>query len=146
MFTKYGLIKPDSFWMYLAASSVSGVVVCAAMQPADTVLTRMYNQNTVTDPVTGKVRGALYTNPIDCLWKTAKTEGIKGWYKGESPSGASRSGAERARRITERERSLLTCRNHGPFPPYRAAHGHHPRRQRAHWQGVQEAHWPRISC
>lgn len=52
------------------------------MQPADTVLTRMYNQNTVKDPVTGRVRGALYTNPIDCLWKTFKTEGIKGWYKG----------------------------------------------------------------
>lgn len=63
------------------------------MQPADTVLTRMYNregfrrtllmsENTITDPVTGRVRGALYTNPFDCLWKTAKTEGIRGWYKG----------------------------------------------------------------
>ena len=28
------------------------------------------------------MRGALYTNPIDCLWKTFKTEGIAGWYKG----------------------------------------------------------------
>jgi len=32
--------------------------------------------------VTGRVRGARYTNPIDCLWKTFKTEGIAGWYKG----------------------------------------------------------------
>lgn len=43
----------------------------------------MYNQNTVKDPVTGRVRGALYTNPIDCLWKTFKAEGIAGWYKGK---------------------------------------------------------------
>lgn len=55
-------------------------------RPADTVLTRMYNQNTVKDPVTGRVRGALYTNPIDCLWKTFKAEGIAGWYKGECAS------------------------------------------------------------
>lgn len=33
--------------------------------------------------MTGRVRGALYTNPIDCLWKTFKAEGIAGWYKGE---------------------------------------------------------------
>ncbi|WVQ70769.1 hypothetical protein IAR50_000291 [Cryptococcus sp. DSM 104548] len=72
----------DSFWTFLAASSVSGVVVCLAMQPADTALTRMYNQNTIKDPITGKVRGALYTNPFDCLWKTFKAEGIPGWYKG----------------------------------------------------------------
>jgi solute carrier family 25 protein 34/35 len=37
----------------------------------------------VKDPVTGRVRGALYTNPFDCLWKTYKVEGIRGWYKGE---------------------------------------------------------------
>lgn len=82
MLSKYGIIDPNSFWMYMAASSVSGVVVCAAMQPADTVLTRMYNQPIVVDPATGKRRGALYTNPFDCLWKTAKTEGVLGWYKG----------------------------------------------------------------
>ncbi|GMK57055.1 hypothetical protein CspeluHIS016_0308950 [Cutaneotrichosporon spelunceum] len=82
LFKKYGIIKNDGFAMYLAASAVSGVVVCAAMQPADTALTRMYNQNTIKDPKTGKMRGALYSSPIDCLWKTFKTEGVKGWYKG----------------------------------------------------------------
>jgi len=34
----------NSFATYLVASMVSGVSVCAAMQPADTVLTRMYNR------------------------------------------------------------------------------------------------------
>lgn len=41
-------------------------------------------ENTIKDPITGKVRGALYTNPFDCLWKTFKAEGIAGWYKGIS--------------------------------------------------------------
>jgi solute carrier family 25, member 34/35 len=45
-------------------------------------LTRVYNQPT-TVGVDGKVRGALYKNPIDCLWKTFKAEGVRGWYKGE---------------------------------------------------------------
>jgi solute carrier family 25 protein 34/35 len=40
-------------------------------------------ENTVKDPVTGKVRGLLYKGPIDCLWKTFKAEGIAGWYKGK---------------------------------------------------------------
>lgn len=53
------------------------------MQPADTALTRVYNQPTVVD-ADGKLRGALYKNPIDCLWKTFKAEGIRGWYKGST--------------------------------------------------------------
>ncbi|KAJ2932801.1 hypothetical protein H1R20_g4290, partial [Candolleomyces eurysporus] len=53
------------------------------MQPADTALTRVYNQPTVIGP-DGKSRGALYKNPIDCLWKTFKAEGVRGWYKGST--------------------------------------------------------------
>ena len=51
------------------------------MQPTDTVLTRMYNQPTIATP-DGRHIGALYKNPIDCLWKTLKAEGPFGWYKG----------------------------------------------------------------
>ncbi|KAK4047781.1 Mitochondrial oxaloacetate carrier protein [Microbotryomycetes sp. JL221] len=42
---------------FLMASLFSGLCVCAVMQPAD-------------------------KNPIDCLYKTWKTEGVRGWYKG----------------------------------------------------------------
>ncbi len=41
----------------------------------------MYNQPTKRNEA-GKVVGVLYRNPIDCLWKTFKTEGVRGWYKG----------------------------------------------------------------
>lgn len=34
------------------------------MQPADTALTRMYNQP--TEIVNGRTRGLYYKNPIDC--------------------------------------------------------------------------------
>jgi solute carrier family 25 protein 34/35 len=67
------------------------------MQPADTVrqikqildpshiakqaLTRMYNQPVTKGP-DGKLVGLLYKGPIDCLWKTLKTEGALAWYKG----------------------------------------------------------------
>ena len=53
----------------------------AMMQPTDTVLTRMYNQPTIPTP-DGRHVGALYKNPLDCLWKTLKAEGPLGWYKG----------------------------------------------------------------
>ena len=41
----------------------------------------MYNQPTAKGP-DGRTVGLLYKNPIDCLWKTLKAEGIFGWYKG----------------------------------------------------------------
>ncbi|KAJ7897179.1 mitochondrial carrier domain-containing protein [Mycena olivaceomarginata] len=77
------ILPANSTWTFLASSAVSGVCVCLVMQPADTALTRMYNQPTVLGP-NGKMVGTLYKNPIDCLWKTAKAEGLRGWYKGST--------------------------------------------------------------
>lgn len=69
----------------------------------DTALTRMYNQSPNAIGPDGKPRGLLCAclltrtkryfaltlfspladkNPIDCLYKTWKTEGVRGWYKG----------------------------------------------------------------
>lgn len=96
---KHGVLPADSTWTFLLSSTVSGACVvcilshpsennlmnplfqCVAMQPADTALTRMYNQPTVLGP-DGRLRGTLYKNPIDCLWKTFRIEGIRGLYKG----------------------------------------------------------------
>jgi len=80
---KRGLLPADSTWTFLASSSVSGACVCLVMQPADTALTRMYNQPTTKGP-DGRLVGMLYKNPIDCLWKTLKTEGALAWYKGST--------------------------------------------------------------
>jgi len=79
----HNILPANSIWTYLASSSVSGACVCIVMQPADTALTRMYNQPTKQLP-NGKFVGTLYKNPLDCLWKTLKTEGPFGWYKGST--------------------------------------------------------------
>jgi len=78
-----GVLPANSIWTYLASSSISGVCVCIVMQPADTALTRVYNQPTIRLP-NGRLQGTLYKNPIDCLWKTFKAEGVFGWYKGST--------------------------------------------------------------
>ncbi|KAK7058471.1 Mitochondrial oxaloacetate carrier protein [Paramarasmius palmivorus] len=80
---KHGILPEGSTWTFLASSTVSGACVCLAMQPADTALTRVYNQPT-TRNANGKIVGTLYRNPIDCLWKTFKAEGVRGWYKGST--------------------------------------------------------------
>ncbi|KAJ7597460.1 mitochondrial carrier domain-containing protein [Mycena floridula] len=77
------VLPANSTWTFLASSAVSGMCVCLAMQPADTALTRMYNQPTVRNEA-GRLVGTLYKNPIDCLWKTFKIEGVYGWYKGST--------------------------------------------------------------
>ncbi|KAG2117970.1 mitochondrial carrier domain-containing protein [Suillus discolor] len=79
----HGLLPSNSILTYLVSSSVSGVCVCIVMQPADTALTRVYNQPTTRTP-DGRLSGMLYRNPIDCLWKTFRTEGVFGWYKGST--------------------------------------------------------------
>ncbi|KAH9982618.1 oxaloacetate carrier [Lactifluus volemus] len=78
-----GVLPAHSIWTYLASSSVSGVCVLVMMQPADTALTRMYNQPT-TQLANGKTVGKLYKNPLDCLWKTITTEGPLALYKGST--------------------------------------------------------------
>ncbi|KAF8665438.1 hypothetical protein AX16_000457 [Volvariella volvacea WC 439] len=80
---KHSILPADSMLTFLASSSVSGICVCLVMQPADTALTRMYNQPTRRLP-DGRIEGTLYKSPIDCLWKTFKIEGIRGWYKGST--------------------------------------------------------------
>ncbi|KAI0001885.1 mitochondrial carrier [Russula vinacea] len=78
-----GILPADSIWTFLASSSVSGVCVLVMMQPADTTLTRMYNQPTMQLP-NGRIIGTLYKNPIDCIWKTVTTEGPRALYKGST--------------------------------------------------------------
>ncbi|RKP26709.1 mitochondrial carrier domain-containing protein, partial [Syncephalis pseudoplumigaleata] len=73
---RFGLA--DGLPAHMAASFLTGIVVCCAMNPFDVVSTRVYNQG--HDPVTGS--GRLYRGPIDCFVKTIRAEGIAGLYKG----------------------------------------------------------------
>lgn len=59
-----------------AASIVSGLVVTTAMNPFDVVSTRLYSQKVVNG------RGELYSGVFDCLAKTFRAEGLRGFYKG----------------------------------------------------------------
>lgn len=88
--------KPNSFSTYLVSSIFSGLCVCAVMQPADTALTRMYNQPVNVLP-NGKTVGALYRGPLHCLYLTAKAEGPLAWYKVSSDG----CELERAKRVEE---------------------------------------------
>ena len=46
------------------------------MNPMDVVSTRIYSQKVVNG------KGKLYSGVIDCIRKTMKSEGIRGFYKG----------------------------------------------------------------
>ena len=61
-----------------ASSILSGFYTSLAMNPFDTIATRMFNQG--IDAKTGK--GLLYKNLIDCFIKTVRVEGIMALYKG----------------------------------------------------------------
>ncbi|KXN87115.1 Mitochondrial oxaloacetate transport protein [Leucoagaricus sp. SymC.cos] len=80
---QHGILPADSFWIFLASSSVSGLfVVSIVFNPLKCcVLTRMYNQPTKTLK-SGRTIGLLYQSPIDALIKIARAEGFLGWYKG----------------------------------------------------------------
>lgn len=65
------IAAPDSILLHFISSSVAGFAVAIVMNPWDVVLTRVYNQ-----------KGDLYKGPIDCILKTAKTEGLSAFYKG----------------------------------------------------------------
>ncbi|PVU88588.1 hypothetical protein BB559_005521 [Furculomyces boomerangus] len=70
---------PDNgFKTHLASSIVSSLFLVVAMNPFDVISTRMYNQK--KDPITHK--GLLYDNLFDCIVKTARTEKLRGFYKG----------------------------------------------------------------
>ncbi|GLE10763.1 hypothetical protein PINS_up023003 [Pythium insidiosum] len=53
-----------------------GFAVATAMNPMDVVSTRLYSQKVVNG------KGELYSGAVDCIIKTFRAEGIRGFYKG----------------------------------------------------------------
>lgn len=52
-------------------------------RPSDCPLLHLNTEPTEILP-NGRTRGLLYSNPIDCIWKTIKAEGFFGLYKGST--------------------------------------------------------------
>lgn len=75
-FAKYELKKTgyfeDGSTLNLLSSVFAGVGVAIVMGPADTILTRVYNQQSSNK----------YSGPIDCFMKTVRAEGVMALYKG----------------------------------------------------------------
>ncbi|KAF1780455.1 Mitochondrial carrier domain [Phytophthora cactorum] len=66
----------DGVQVHLGSSILTGLVVTTAMNPMDVVSTRIYSQKVVNG------KGKLYSGVMDCIMKTMKSEGIRGFYKG----------------------------------------------------------------
>jgi len=66
----------DGLKLHFSASLLSGFCVTVAMNPADVISTRLYNQPVVNG------KGTSYNGIVDCAVKTIKTEGVRGLYKG----------------------------------------------------------------
>jgi solute carrier family 25 (mitochondrial uncoupling protein), member 27 len=79
---KTGLVD-DNIYAHTFSGFASGFFATVASTPADVVKTRMMNQGKPEKD--GFVK---YKGPIDCLVKTAKTEGIMALYKGFFPTWA----------------------------------------------------------
>lgn len=60
-----------------ASSFISGFYTSLAMNPFDTIATRMFNQG-----VDARGKGLLYKNLLDCFVKTIRVEGVMSLYKG----------------------------------------------------------------
>lgn len=68
----------DGVMVHLGSSVLTGLVVTTAMNPMDVVSTRLYSQKVVNG------KGKLYSGVLDCISKTMKSEGFRGFYKGWS--------------------------------------------------------------
>lgn len=65
------------FLTAFTSSILSGFYTSLAMNPFDTIATRMFNQGTAPDG-----RGLLYKNLFDCFVKIVRVEGPLALYKG----------------------------------------------------------------
>ncbi|XP_077988353.1 kidney mitochondrial carrier protein 1-like isoform X2 [Glandiceps talaboti] len=77
----------DTISTHFVSSIVAGLAACIASNPVDVAKTRMMNQKQLKVHLqkAGQDR-RLYKNTVDCLFKTATTEGFRALYKGFIPS------------------------------------------------------------
>lgn len=126
--------RPDSFWTYLASSTFSGLCVCAVMQPADTALSRVYNQPTMIDGGSNKGQGsfasvAWLTKPLTAC-RTARGKSVGTLYRGEHAHRVYRLGAAPSLTLLPRVPTgplhclYLTAKTEGPLAWYKGTTAH----------------------
>jgi len=84
-----GVLAADNrLGLTVGASLLSGLVLTTAMEPFDTVTTRLCNQAAATAPGAGAAAGQaqLYRGALDCIAKTVRAEGAAGLFKGWASS------------------------------------------------------------
>jgi len=69
----------DNIGTHLESSILSSLALVVVLNPFDVILTRLQNQPVVDG------KGQLYKNWGDCFIKSARTEGLYGFYKGTIP-------------------------------------------------------------
>eukprot|EP00211_Chloroparvula_japonica_P012553 CAMPEP_0119142138 /NCGR_PEP_ID=MMETSP1310-20130426/32131_1 /TAXON_ID=464262 /ORGANISM="Genus nov. species nov., Strain RCC2339" /LENGTH=126 /DNA_ID=CAMNT_0007133651 /DNA_START=93 /DNA_END=470 /DNA_ORIENTATION=- len=72
----------DSLGTHLLASMVSGVAVVLAASPVDVLKSRVMNSSLSSS---GHQTGSGYNGVWDCVRKTIRDEGVKGFYRGVGP-------------------------------------------------------------
>jgi solute carrier family 25, member 34/35 len=70
----------DQTTISFVSGATAGTAMAVAMNPADVISTRLYNQG-----VTSTGKGIYYSGVIDCFVKILKVEGFAGFYKGFWP-------------------------------------------------------------
>lgn len=70
----------DQTTISFVSGATAGTAMAIAMNPADVISTRLYNQG-----VNASGKGIYYSGVIDCFIKILKTEGLYGFYKGFWP-------------------------------------------------------------
>lgn len=73
----------DKMWTHLLASTAAGTVSTLLVNPLDVVKSRMMQSSTI--PSSAQTSLATYTSDVDCVRKTWRFEGIRGFYKGLTP-------------------------------------------------------------
>lgn len=76
-----GLSFTNSTVNSFACSCIAGITMSVAVNPAEVIITRLYNQ-----PLDGAGNGKYYSGFYDCLVKIVRTEGFFGLYKGFWPA------------------------------------------------------------
>lgn len=83
--TKYMLLKSgvmhEGIACHLVSSMTAGLVTAIVMSPIDLIKTRIMQQAVLV----GGGDGVLYSSTLDCFWKTLRSEGPLGLYKGFIP-------------------------------------------------------------